>query len=1098
MEMIVYSDIMKRIAAHAKKLLKSEQLDFTIEAFLLAVCDYVSGKVCDDKEGMVDKLKTVVFSHSLSFAEIRRFASNHIKRKYDQIKIHADLEFTISVMNEAQTFASENSLSCIDPDCFLEIILTDEYIAKVKSFNDKSGASSIGRKELIAELTADVKEKRKKLSKIVIGQENAISAFISGYFQSELAHITGSANRRPRAVFLFAGPPGVGKTLLAENAAKVLGLPYMRFDMSEYSDKEANLEFCGSDKVYKGGKAGNITSFVASNPRCVLLFDEVEKAHLNVIYLFLQMLDAGRLRDNYTDEEVSFSDAIIILTTNAGRQLYEDSESADLSGYSRKVIIDALRKDRDPQTNIPYFPSALCSRLASGNIVMFNHIHGNDLFEIAKSEIDKQAKVIEAQTGIHISVDDLVYPALLFSEGGNVDARSISGRAKNFFHDELFEMFRLIDLKSVPEAVKNIESINFGVDFGKSQDKAAALFAQNENVNVLIFSDNVKVHSYAEKANFCNIVFAETPEKVKKVLKTAKIKCAFIDMSDIADNRNGYLNVEDIESSSRDVFWIIKEKCPDMPIYIIQSSKNGLSDEEKISFRELGVRNIFSVYNGSAFIDSLRFVCREVYLENSLSYLTQSNRIVTFETSQKLSADGKTVEIKLFDFELQTAVNAEDEDNILSSLSKPDVRFENVIGADSAKKELRYFIEYLKSPERYAELGVKSPKGVILYGPSGTGKTFLAKATAGESDVTFITAEGNEFIQRYKGSGAEKIHKLFAMARKYAPSIVFIDEIDAIAKERNGADDAEALNALLTEMDGFKANASKPVFVLAATNFDVVPGRAKSLDAALLRRFDRKIFVDLPSKENRAKFIKTRVDANKALRVTDDKIDSIAMRSTGMSLAELDLVIELSLRNAAREERSSVSNKMLDEAFEEYNSGDARKFDAESAERIARHEAGHAYVASVCGEKPSYVTIVSRGSYGGYVQHEENETKTVYTKFELLSKIRIALSGRAAEMVYYGDEDGISTGASSDLELATNLAKSYICKYGMSGNERLAVMNDTQAESAEVMKEINTLLEEEMSKAVEIVKQGKEKIDSMVKTLIADGYIDMSMKNILT
>lgn len=222
---------------------------------------------------------------------------------------------------------------------------------------------------------------------------------------------------RPRATFLFAGPPGVGKTFMAEKAAEALKLPFMRFDMSEYADKEANLEFCGSDKVYKNAKAGNVTSFVADNPECVLLFDEIEKAHICVIHLFLQMLDAGRLRDNYTDKEVSFANAIIILTTNAGKQLYEDTESGDFSSISRKVIVNALQKDVNPETGTPYFPDAICSRFASGNIVLFNHISASFLRTIAKKEIERHATNLKKETGIELQVDDEVYTTCCFLTG---------------------------------------------------------------------------------------------------------------------------------------------------------------------------------------------------------------------------------------------------------------------------------------------------------------------------------------------------------------------------------------------------------------------------------------------------------------------------------------------------------------------------------------------------------------------------------------------------------------------------------------------------------------------------------------------------------
>ncbi len=228
-------------------------------------------------------------------------------------------------------------------------------------------------------LVEKTKKMHQTLSQSILGQDQAVNVFISGYFQSELQALSMPERRKPRATFLFAGPPGVGKTFLAEQVAATLGLPYCRFDMSEYSDKEASIEFCGSDKVYKNGKAGNVTSFVAENPQSILLFDEIEKVHTNVINLFLQILDAGRLRDNYTDEEVSFRDTILIFTTNAGHQLYEDEQNALLSSIPRKTVIKALRTDIDPEKKAPYFPGAICSRFASGNVVMFNHLSAGDL-----------------------------------------------------------------------------------------------------------------------------------------------------------------------------------------------------------------------------------------------------------------------------------------------------------------------------------------------------------------------------------------------------------------------------------------------------------------------------------------------------------------------------------------------------------------------------------------------------------------------------------------------------------------------------------------------------------------------------------------------
>lgn len=480
-----------------------------------------------------------------------------------------------------------------------------------------------------------------------------------------------------------------------------------------------------------------------------------------------------------------------------------------------------------------------------------------------------------------------------------------------------------------------------------------------------------------------------------------------------------------------------------------------------------------------------------------MAALAKANKLVSFETAQSIKNRGKTAEIKLFDFEMEVAIDAEDSKNILSNVSKPDVRFDQVIGAEDAKKELQYFVEYLRNPKKYLGTGVSAPRGVLLYGPPGTGKTMLAKAMANESDVTFITAEGNQFVNKIQGEGRDRVKDLFRTARKYAPSIIFIDEIDAIAKERRGgsnsADLEASLTAFLTEMDGFKNDTTKPVFVLAATNFDVEPGTDKSLDPALMRRFDRRVYIDLPTKEERIRYIRMKLAEKTAFELSDDKISNIATRSTGMSLAELESVIELSLRSAIRDGNLKVTDEIFEEAFETFNGGEAKKWDASELERTARHEAGHAFLCWQSGETPSYVTIVARGDHGGYMLHADSEDKGFYTKDELLAKIRTALGGRAAEIVYYGEKDGISTGARGDLVYATNTAQHIICTYGMDEKFGLAVIDQQAARTGELSSEVHDavkkILADELHDAVKQIEANKAAIDALVEKLLSENHL---------
>ena len=243
-----------------------------------------------------------------------------------------------------------------------------------------------------------------------------------------------------------------------------------------------------------------------------------------------------------------------------------------------------------------------------------------------------------------------------------------------------------------------------------------------------------------------------------------------------------------------------------------------------------------------------------------------------------------------------------------------------------------------------------------------------------------------------------------------------MDEIDAIGKQRSGTDLTDAasdvLTAFLTEMDGFRSNAKKPVFVLAATNFETDGDSARSLDPALLRRFDRRICVDLPNREERELFLKRRMESNAAIRVSQEQAENIAMRSAGMSLAALDSVVELALRNAIKSENLLVDDAILEEAFESYCSGAEKSGTQTFSNAPHGTRRGHALVCLSTGEKPAYLTIVARDNHGGYMQYADSDGKELYTKEELLGKIRTSLGGRAAEVVCYGEEGGLSTGAS--------------------------------------------------------------------------------------
>jgi len=365
---------------------------------------------------------------------------------------------------------------------------------------------------------------------------------------------------------------------------------------------------------------------------------------------------------------------------------------------------------------------------------------------------------------------------------------------------------------------------------------------------------------------------------------------------------------------------------------------------------------------------------------------------------------------------------------------KPNVKFEDMAGNKEAKEEVSEIVEFLRSPDKYINLGAQIPKGVLLVGPPGTGKTLLAKAVAGEADVEFLSVTGSSFIEMFVGVGASRVRDLFEQAKKNAPAIIFIDEIDAIGKSRasggmGGNDEREqTLNQLLAEMDGFSSDGA-PVIILAATN------RPEILDPALLRpgRFDRQVLVDKPDLEGRVEILNVHIKGVKIAK--DVEIREVAVMTAGLAGADLANIINEAALLAGRAEKSEVTTEDFKEAVERQIAGlekKSRRISPKERRIVAYHESGHALIAEVTkgAKKVNKVSIVPRGlSALGYTLNTPEENKYLMQKHELMAEVDTLLGGRAAEEVYIGE---ISTGAGNDLERATDIIKSMATIYGMS------------------------------------------------------------------
>lgn len=432
---------------------------------------------------------------------------------------------------------------------------------------------------------------------------------------------------------------------------------------------------------------------------------------------------------------------------------------------------------------------------------------------------------------------------------------------------------------------------------------------------------------------------------------------------------------------------------------------------------------------------------------------------------------------------------------------KLKITFKDVAGADEAKQELEEVVEFLKHPQKYNDLGAKIPKGVLLYGPPGTGKTLLAKAVAGEAGVPFFSISGSDFVEMFVGIGASRVRDLFDQAKKSAPCIVFIDEIDAVGRQRGaglggGHDEREqTLNQLLVEMDGFSAN--EGIIMIAATN------RPDILDPALLRpgRFDRQIVVDRPDIKGRTEILKVHVKGKPIGQ--DVNLDVIAQRTPGFTGADLSNLVNEAALLTARKDKKAINMPEMEEAAERVIMGPERKSRviSDKEKRLtAYHEGGHTIVGMLLEHTDPVhkVTIIPRGRAGGYTLSLPKEDKYYATRSEMLDELKVLLGGRVAEALVLKE---ISSGASNDLQRATQLARQMICEYGMSENigpvtfghrqdqvflgRDIARDKDYSEEvAAEIDKEVRSFMEDAYAATEKLLSDNIDKLHVIAKALM--------------
>ena len=960
--------------------------------------------------------------------------------------------------------------------------------------NDNKNVEKEENNGNLRQVNSFIQSCKRKISREVIGQDHVIEAATTLLWDYKLWG--------QMCILFLTGAPGCGKTLLAGKVGEVLGLPCKKFTMSEYAFKDSLETLIGFDETYKDSKEGILTGFVKKNPKSVIIFDEIEKAGNDVLQLLLQVLDCGKMHDIYLNEDISFENTIMIFTSNVGKKIYENDEHSNLSGVTQKELEDALVTEINPVTNTPFFSQALVSRFSKGTMCIFNKLAAENLVSIAEKSLKDCSKMFEENYGIRITWDKQVPIMLLLSEGELADARKLTGKAEKYIKEQLRKTVDLYDVNGISKFFDNCKEIHFSVDLNDANEDVGILMKNSHKMDTLIVQANKFADKYKNEVKpRYDIICTDEMLKIESILKNKPIGKIFINIREESHRHITGMCYKKMPitankfRTARVVIKNINEKYPEIPIFLIEDEFDIDTHLEK-EFINIGVRRIIRKQDGKL-KEKIEEIDKNYSMQKMLDNIISQHKFLDFDTVPIDKGNSEKVTLRIRNLTLKQQVKSSDREDLVSGINKPNVKMEDVIGGADAKKEMEFAMKYLKNPEKYIRAKVEIPKGILLYGPPGTGKTMLAKAFANECNANFISAKGSEFVKSTTGSGPENMRELFIKARRYAPCVVFIDEIDAIGSQRgnvNAHSEEMTLNALLTEIDGFDTNKNKTVMVIAATNAGINSESGYDgigrLDEALVRRFDSCIFVDLPTTEERKEYLKKSLMSVNNNEVSEEMIQNIADRSIGASLATLESVKNKAIRESVMEDMQ-LTNEILDNAFETMLFGREKtgNWGKNVSLRVARHETGHTFISYINNVGLSYVTISSRGNYGGYVQH--TGSNKIYTKNDLLKKIDIALAGRAAEIVYYGEE-GIGTGASQDILQATRIAKAMICDFGMDNELGIANIGSDEMKGElglKVNSKVNAILNRELEKVIKLIVENRNVIDNFVEVLLERNHL---------
>ena len=891
------------------------------------------------------------------------------------------------------------------------------------------------------------------LSNVLIGQDYAINTVVNGFIETLTFKVDNRT--KPLLTFFFAGPENTGKTLLARETVNYLGIPYIEFNSIDYSDESFIRRLSG---------------FINKHPNGSIIFNDCEE--------FGQV--AGIIYSAYVTGgwgSLSFRGLTIFFTTKCGSSLYKNSIRKNLSHLSSADIMDSCQREVDEVFERPHFHPLLLKALENEHIVMFNHLQTINYQAILARHIESYVKSFTEKTGIEVELD--YYELARFVIFNNPNEKSITKLEKEaelLVRKEVEYIIKQNNPKTNESLLLSLEKLSFAIDLDNADEAVKELF-ENRNYKVLVIcsKEEMKIVSKV-KCDNCEFIHVSSLKEVKDVVKTG-IDLVLVDPLLEIRNENLPIDIEDYDSVGNEIFQYLVKYYSRIPLVIISNKRY---DKQPSSYQTLlvnkGVEGL--EYYSDESVDLLAVsILNSVIsfeLDNDVDMLIKNNLFLDYNPREVIEDNKATILLSKLVLRSVSFVNFDD-----SEAEYKRIRgFDDIIGNDVCKRELQNYGRYLTSTAEYIEEGMLPPGLILINGYAGMGKTALIKALAIETKASLITLDSKEII--VKGIDyVDAMKEAFKKARYAAPSIVHFKNINVLFGGGENAVIIRALEAIKSEIDYINKDYLHPIIFIGECDPHY------SLNENLQHAATRYFVLPDPMVANVEDLIRKYLRDRNITTVSEKGIHNFALRAFGVFrdvIKALDFAVTFA-------QGKPLTDEILKESLDTFAVGDVSisKHTPHQLLTTSYHEIGHYLLYRLIGTHPPFVTIVPRGNYEGYTRGEITDDTQDYSRQYFLDTICMSLSGRAAEVILNGEEDGITAGLSSDIMKATYFAKMMVSKLAMGKHMAAYSENDLMFNSIsakEIYDEVNEILAEQYQRSLRLLRLNGESLKLLAEALM--------------